>query len=124
MLHYTPLRYPGGKRRLSDAVVGLLEANNFKDIEYVEPYAGGAGMALGLLFEEHASTIHLNDLACPVYAFWHTVLNHPTRLCKRIKNADVTMREWRRQRAIYERATTADLEDLGFATLFLNRTNR
>lgn len=34
------------------------------------------------------------------------------------------MAEWHRQRAVYERRDTADIDDLGFATFFLNRTNR
>src|SRR5436305_1147782 len=124
MIHYTPLRYPGGKRRLVPAIMRLLELNGLKDVEYVEPFAGGAGAALSLLFGEYASNIHINDLCPAVYAFWHTVLNNPESLCRRIKRVKITMAEWRRQRAVYERRETADLEELGFATLFLNRTNR
>ena len=124
MPFYTPLRYPGGKRRLAPVVMRLLEANDLKDIQYVEPYAGGASIALSLLFEEYASVIHINDLSRAVYAFWHTVLNNAEELCRRIERVNVTMREWRRQRKVYERRDTADLEDLGFATFFLNRTNR
>lgn len=124
MPFYTPLRYPGGKRRLAPVIARLLEENSLHDIEYVEPYAGGAAMALALLFEEHAATIHINDLSRSVYAFWHTVLHDVKELCDRIRHVSVTMDEWHRQRAIYDDRETADLVDLGFATLFLNRTNR
>lgn len=124
MPFYTPLRYPGGKRRLAPVVMRLLEANGLRDIEYVEPYAGGASVALALLFEEYASVIHINDLSRPVYAFWYMVLNDTEALCRRIERVNVTMREWRRQRAVYERRETADLDELGFAAFFLNRTNR
>lgn len=124
MPFYTPLRYPGGKRRLAPVVMQLLEKNRIGDVQYVEPYAGGAAIALTLLFEEYASRIHINDLSRPVYAFWHTVLNATDRLCQRVKRTKVTMVEWRRQRAVYEQRDSATLEDLGFATLFLNRTNR
>jgi DNA adenine methylase len=102
----------------------LLDANNLKDIEYCETYAGGAAIALALLMEEYASTIHINDLSRAVYAFWHTVLNDTPDLCKRIDKVKVTMREWERQREVYAQRDTADLAELGFATLFLNRTNR
>ena len=34
------------------------------------------------------------------------------------------MAEWKRQRRVYANRETADLDDLGFAALFLNRTNR
>jgi DNA adenine methylase len=124
MAYYTPLRYPGGKRRLSTLITRLLEANGMRDIEYVEPYAGGAAIALRLLLEEYASVIHINDLSRPVYAFWHAVLNDTANFCQRIQRTKVTMREWHRQRKIYENRDVADLGDLGFATLFLNRTNR
>jgi DNA adenine methylase len=124
MPYYTPLRYPGGKRRLAKVIMRLIEANDLRDIHYAEPYAGGASIALALLFGEYASVIHINDLSRPVYAFWYMVLNDCEALCRRIERVDVTMSEWRRQRAIYERRETADIDDLGFAAFFLNRTNR
>ena len=124
MPFYTPLRYPGGKRRLVPAVTRLLEQNDLRDIEYVEPYAGGASLALSLLFEEYASVIHINDLSRPVYGFWESVLNKTQELCECIERTSVTMTEWERQRAVYDSRETADLFELGFAALFLNRTNR
>lgn len=102
----------------------LLDANGLKDVEYAEPYAGGAAIALALLFEEYASTIHINDLSRPIYAFWHCVLNETDELCRKISRVNVTMKEWRRQRAVYEARESASLSDLGFAAFFLNRTNR
>src|SRR5579871_5548241 len=124
MPYYTPLRYPGGKRRLAPFVMRLLAENGMKNINYAEPYAGGAAVALALLLEEYASTIHINDLSRPVYAFWNSVINETSELCRRIERVKLSMAEWRRQRAIYENRETADLSELGFAALFLNRTNR
>jgi DNA adenine methylase len=124
MPYYTPLRYPGGKRRLVPVITSLLEANGLRDITYAEPYAGGMAVGLALLFEEYASTIHVNDLSRPVYAFWHTILNDTTEFCRKIEKTEVTISEWHRQRAVYEAKESADLSDLGFAALFLNRTNR
>ena len=109
---------------MAPVVMHLLELNGLKDVQYVEPYAGGAAIALAVLLEEYASVIHINDLSRPVYAFWHTVLNETAQLCRRIERVKITMREWRRQRAVYEQQGTADLHELGFAALFLNRTNR
>lgn len=124
MPFYTPLRYPGGKRRLAPLVGLVLDENRLTDISYVEPYAGGAAIALALLFEERAAVIHINDLSRPVFSFWHSVLHATEELCRRIERADVTMRGWYAQRAVYDSRDHADLTDLGFATLFLNRTNR
>lgn len=124
MLPYTPLRYPGGKRRLAHVIKRLLEVNELTDVQYAEPYAGGAAIAIGLLIEEYASVVHINDLARPVYAFWHTVLNENEWLCKRLQGVKVNISTWRRQRGVYRRRETADLAELGFAALYLNRTNR
>ncbi len=124
MPFYSPLRYPGGKRRLASVVTRLLEETDWKDIQYAEPHAGGAAVALFLVLEEYASVIHINDLSRPVYAFWHAVLNETADLCDRLNRVEVTIDEWHRQRAVYDRRDTADLVDLGLAALFLNRTNR
>jgi len=102
----------------------LLDANGMSDIEYAEPFAGGGAVGLGLLFHEYATAIHLNDLARPVYAVWHTILHETEWLCKRIRNVSVNMSEWHKRRKVYDRRADADLADLGFAALFLNRTNR
>ena len=122
--YYSPLRYPGGKRRLVNAIIHLLEWNDLKDVQYAEPFAGGAAIGLTLLFERYASRIHVNDLSRPVFALWHLMLNDAESLCARIEETAVTMSEWKRQRAVYEAQDQAELEDLGFAALFLNRTNR
>jgi DNA adenine methylase len=124
MRYYTPLRYPGGKRRLAPVIKRLLEENDLTDIRYAEPNAGSAAIALSLLIEEYASVIHINDLDRAVYAFWYAVLNDTEALCRRIDRVKITMPEWQRQRAVYEQRDTADLGELGFATFFLNRTNR
>lgn len=124
MAFYTPLRYPGGKRRLVSSVTTLLRQNRLVNVHYAEPYAGGASIALALLFEEFAATISINDLSRPVFAFWHSVLNHPDELCRRIQEVRVNMKQWEKQRDVLDRQATAELIDLGFSTLFLNRTNR
>jgi DNA adenine methylase len=102
----------------------ILGATGLDGVDYAEAYGGGAAIAISLLIEGYASTISINDLSRPVYSFWHTALNDTERLCRRISRVRVTMDEWYRQRAIYDDQAKADLDDLGFATLFLNRTNR
>lgn len=120
----TPLRYPGGKGKLTGFLRLVFEQNGLMDGHYVEPYAGGAGIALSLLLHSYASCIHLNDLNPAVHAFWESVLNHPEELCKLIKDVDVTMDEWYRQKAILSSPYEHSNIELGFATFFLNRTNR
>lgn len=119
----TPLRYPGGKGRLTQFVADLFEANEMIGGHYAEPYAGGAGIALTLLYLEYVDHIHLNDLNGAVFAFWHSVLNEGPALCDLIQTIPLTMDEWHRQREI-QRDPTSDLLSLGFSTFYLNRTNR
>lgn len=119
----SPLRYPGGKGKIANYIKLLFLRNGLVGYDYVEPYAGGAGVALSLLYEEYASHIHINDLDRRVFAFWHAVLNEPDVLCQRIATTEVTMEEWECQKKVQE-DLDADRLDLAFSTFFLNRTNR
>lgn len=123
MLYFSPLRYPGGKARLARYMGQLIEANDLVDGHYVEPYAGGAGVALAMLYLEYASHIHLNDLNRSVHAFWRACLDDPEEMCRRVGDTPLDMEEWRRQREI-QREDDPDMIDLGFSTLYMNRTNR
>lgn len=120
----TPLRYPGGKGKLTDFLKLIFCHNNFFGGHYVEPYAGGGGIAINLLLGEYASNIHLNDLNPAVFAFWHCVLYESDALCEKIWNTNVDMDEWYRQKAILNNPENHTKLELGFATFFLNRTNR
>lgn len=120
----TPLRYPGGKQKLSPFMLELMLENELAGGHYVEPYAGGAGIAIELLLSGSASHVHLNDACRGVYAFWRSVLDHPEQMCRRISLASLTIAEWRRQQAVYANASRADRLELGFSVLYLNRCNR
>lgn len=50
-MNYSPLRYPGGKSKIAPLIRLIIEKNMSKDITYIEPFAGGAGVALSLLME-------------------------------------------------------------------------
>lgn len=122
--HQTPLRYPGGKQRLSPFIVELMVENNLVGGHYAEPYAGGAGIAIELLLAQVASHIYLNDSSRPIYAFWHSVINHPEELCRRICSASLTIEEWKKQREILRHTDQYDELDVGYSTFYLNRCNR
>lgn len=66
---YSPLRYPGGKALFAPFIAKIMENNGIAGGHYLEPYAGGAGVALDLLFHGHATHIHINDADPAVYAF-------------------------------------------------------
>ncbi|MDN2672857.1 DNA adenine methylase [Janthinobacterium sp. SUN026] len=120
----TPLRYPGGKQRLTPFVREIIAANGLDGGHYVEPYAGGAGVAMELLVDGHIAHVHLNDSSVPIYAFWNSILNHTDEFCQRISRALVTVEEWKFQRDVMRNPTAHPELDVGFATFYLNRTNR
>ena len=120
----SPLRYPGGKACLYDLATKFLAENELSQRSYAEPYSGGCGLALSLLYSGHVTQVHLNDLDRSVWAFWTSAIHHTDDLVKRIEDTPVTMDVWERQRSIQAEKSTADVVDLGFSTFFLNRTNR
>ena len=119
---YSPLRYPGGKSKVAKFVATICEKNNING-HYVEPYAGGASVALYLLINGNVKKITINDLDRGIYAFWYSILNDTEKFCRKIYNTEITVKNWKKFKEISSNSETADLFDLGFATFFLNRTN-
>lgn len=122
-MFYSPLRYPGGKNKLSSFLAKICVDNKIHG-HYVEPYAGGASVALFLLLEGYVKQITINDKDRSIFSFWHSVLNESENLCSLIDNVEVTMENWHIQKEIQRNKENATLLELGFSTLFLNRTNR
>lgn len=121
---YSPLRYPGGKGKVADYFKKVFIENSLCDGVYVEPYAGGASVALSLMFSEYASKIVINDKDRSLYAFWYSVLHETDELCRLIKDCSITVKNWERQRLIQKTKNDHELLKLGFSTFFLNRVNR
>jgi DNA adenine methylase len=84
---YSPLRYPGGKRKLANFVALLFRTNGLLDEEYAEVYAGGASVALTLLYGDYASRVHINDLDRGVFAFWVAARDHTDELCRSVRES-------------------------------------
>lgn len=121
---YSPLRYPGGKNKLTSYIQLLINTNNLNGCTYIEPYTGGGALALNLLFNNVVNKIIINDLDHSIYAFWYSVLYHTEELCRLIQTTDITIENWYIQKDIQKNKSSVSLLELGFSTLFLNRTNR
>lgn len=119
---YSPLRYPGGKNKLAKFVSNICLENKINGT-YVEPYAGGASVALYLLIEKYVSKIIINDVDKSIYAFWHSVLNETEKFCSLIEKTDININNWLKFRKIQQNKENEDLLSLGLSTFFLNRTN-
>jgi DNA adenine methylase len=91
---------------------------------YAEPYAGGGGAALWLLFGEYVDRIRINDADPCVYEFWNSVLRRTDDFLDLLERTKPTPAEWRRQKEIYGYPRHHARLRVGFATFFLNRCNR
>lgn len=120
----SPLRYPGGKSCLLHKVSEILSLNKLERRPYGEPYAGGCGLALSLLYGGYVSEIHINDIDKGIWSFWNCVLNETQELIHKINTTKVTIDEWHNQKEIIKSNDIKPSLILGFATFFLNRTNR
>lgn len=119
----SPLRYPGGKAKIFPFVSKLIYENNLIGCSYAEPYAGGAGLALKLLYDEYVNKIFINDLDKSIYALWNTILNNNLRICDWLADVDVTIENWLYYKDIQKRPYLYDDLELAKSTFFLNRTN-
>ena len=120
----SPLRYPGGKTILYKKIKNILEKNNLIECTYMEPFSGGAGLALKLLMNNDVKRIVINDLDFAIYSFWHNVLYDTDKFCNDIENIKVNLDEWEKQKYIYNNQDNYSMYEIGLATFFLNRTNR
>jgi DNA adenine methylase len=115
----SPLRYPGGKRRLVGYVMEALKMNGLRPEVFVEPFAGGANISLEVLNEGLVDRVVLGEKDPLVAGFWRTVFHDHEWLIDRIASFDFTLREWDRFR-LYRPRT-----DRGRALkcIYLNRTS-
>lgn len=118
----SPLRYPGGKTQMKKFIEELLLHNSIKG-NYVEPFAGGAGVALYLLLNKVVKKIYINDADPAIYSFWKSVLFDTDNFINLIENTPITLDEWHYQRKIYNKELSSTSIEFAFATFFLNRTN-
>lgn len=120
---FSPLRYPGGKTQLYPFVREILKHNSLLGETYIEPFAGGAGLAIKLLLNNDVKRIIINDLDYAIYSIWYSILNYTDDFCQKILDTDISVPEWDNQRRIYF-SQTDNIFDLGFSAFYLNRTNR
>lgn len=122
--NYSPLRYPGGKSRLINLIKSVIELNDLRGGTYIEPFSGGAAIALALAIDGYMERVVINDLDRSIYAFWYSILNHTDSFIDKIYQTPLSIEEWHKQHTIQRYKQDVDLFNLGFSTFFLNRTNR
>lgn len=120
----SPLRYPGGKSAMADLLGAIRNLNGLGNRAIAEPFAGGAGASLKLLFLEETTKIYINDADPAVHDFWWSVVHMHGPFLKMLLKKRVSIAEWRRQRDIYRTSRRVSRLCRGFATFYLNRCNR
>jgi len=120
----SPLRYPGGKTQLAKYINDVIESNFRTTPVYIEPFAGGAGIALSLLLKNKAQEIVINDYDPSIYLMWYSLLNFTNDFNRLIINSKLDIDEWYRQQEIQQNPSNYTEFEIGFSTFYLNRTNR
>jgi DNA adenine methylase len=115
----SPLRYPGGKRRLAPYVAAALAENDLRPDLFVEPYAGGASIALELLHFDLVDRVVLSDRDPLITAFWQTITDDVDWLCEQVERIDLNLATWERMK----RSRFRSRRSLALACLYLNRTS-
>lgn len=121
-IYYSPFRYPGGKACIFPFVSKLFYENQLIGCNYAEPYAGGAGLALKLLFQEYVNHIYINDFDRAIFCIWKQITENSVRFCDWLSDVKVNVETWRYYKEIRNFEDVEDFE-LAKATYFLNRTN-
>lgn len=123
-MNYSPLRYPGGKSKITPFIKLIIDTIDKENITYIEPFAGGSGIALALLLEGNVANIVINDYDKAVYSFWKAILKETDKFIKLIEDTPISIKEWKKQKDIYQNRSNKYSLELGFALFYLNRTNR
>lgn len=118
----SPLRYPGAQRRLVPYIRSAIHYNDVEPTLFIEPFAGGASVAIQLLGEGTVEQIGLADKDKLVSAFWKVVFSEPEWLIDRVQEVEPSLELWKALKTQVADGQL-DLYQRAFACLYLNRTS-
>lgn len=119
----SPLRYPGGKACIFPFMSKLFYENNLIGTSYAEPYAGGAGLALKLLYNEYVNKIYINDLDKSIYNLWKILTENNLIFCDWLEEVEVSIDNWQYYKSVQQNIEHHTDIEIAKSTFFLNRTN-
>jgi len=96
-----------------------LTVNSLRPSLYIEPFAGGASVALGLLQKGLVEQVILSDIDPWIASFWQTVFWDTEWLIEKIRKTPVTLDEWKR----LKQSQPQSVRQQAWTCLFLNRTS-
>ena len=116
----SPLRCPGGKRKLVPLIADIFHRHSHPIKLLVEPFAGGASTSISFLEAGLAEEIALSDKDDLVSSFWNVVFSkRAEELVNLIVTCNVNLKMWKRIKS----EVPYDEVGRAFKCLFLNRTN-
>ncbi|OBZ15945.1 hypothetical protein A8L34_27815 [Bacillus sp. FJAT-27264] len=116
----SPLRYPGGKSKVTDYLYTKLISDKSKLL--VSPYAGGASVELALLHAGVIEELHLNDVDYGVYALFQIIKTNVNVLVDQIRSTVPTRQDYfKSQKIILSGYANCSLEDAAWHMLVNNR---
>ena len=119
----SPLRYPGSKRKLAPYLRAILDYNDVHPNVLVEPFVGGASVALHFLENDIVKRAIIADSDRLISSFWKVVFSKPDRLVKFVKSVRVNLGSFYSYKAVARSTDGASAEELAEACIFLNRTS-
>jgi DNA adenine methylase len=102
----SPLRYPGGKAKVVDAI---LERFPEQFLEFREPFVGGGSVFLAVRQKYPQTRVWINDLNLDLIAFWRTLQTDSVALTTEIRRIKETEHDGR---ALFERFRSSLSDDL------------
>lgn len=115
----SPLRYPGGKRRLAGYIAAAIRLNGLRPKLFVEPFAGGASVALQLLNNGLVEKIVLGEKDPLLASFWKIVFTDHEWLIEKLRATEPTIANW----DLFKNKDHKTDRQRALACIFLNRTS-
>ena len=117
----SPLRYPGGKRRLLPYIARAVADLPCKPSILIEPFAGGCSVSVGLLEHGFVPRIGIADADPLVASFWMAVFDPKlaSLLAEMVADTPLSLSQWERIRSAVPRTVLGR----AFQCLYLNRAN-
>lgn len=109
---------------MASLLAQIRKLNGFGGRSFAEPFAGGAGASLTLLYNEEAHEIYINDADPAIHSFWWSLLNRSKQFMDLLSSVDISIEEWYRQRGVYREGGRVSRVRKGFSAFYLNRCNR
>lgn len=115
----SPLRYPGGKRKLAGYIAEAIRMNGLRPKLFVEPFAGGASVSLYLLEQGLVNQIALGEKDELVAALWKTVFFDHAWLVQQVEQTQPSLELW----IEFRQMEPQNDRERALKCLFLNRTS-